>query len=165
MTARVTKRPTHYWLMKSEPDVYSIDDLERQGKSPWEGVRNYQARNHMRDMRVGDLAFFYHSSTTPPGVVGVARICREAFVDETQFDPKSPYVDPKSARDKPRWECVEVEFVEKLREIVTLDTLKTDPACANMLVIKRGMRLSVQPVDKDDFAHILKLGRAKTKLR
>ncbi len=151
--------------MKSEPDVYSIDDLERQGKSPWEGVRNYQARNHMRDMRVGDLTFFYHSSCTPPGVVGISRVSREAFVDETQFDPKSEYVDPKSTRDKPRWECVEVEFVEKLPQIVTLDTLKADPACADMLVIKRGMRLSVQPVDKGVFAHVLKLGRAKLKLR
>lgn len=165
MTARVTKRPIHYWLMKSEPDVYSIDDLQRQGTSPWEGVRNYQARNHMRDMRVGDLALFYHSSTTPPGVVGLSRICREAYVDVTQLDPKSEYADPKSTPDKPRWDCVDVELVEKLPETVTLETLKADPACANMLVIKRGMRLSVQPVEKADFAHVLKLGRAKLKLR
>ncbi len=165
MTARVSKRPIRYWLMKSEPDVYSIEDLQRQGTSPWEGVRNYQARNHMRDMRIGDLALFYHSSTNPPGVAGMARICKEAHVDVTQFDPKSEYVDPKSPRDNPRWECVDVEFVEKLAEVVTLETIKTDPACVDMMVIRRGMRLSVQPVEKEHFAHILKLGRAKLKLR
>ncbi len=165
MTARVPKRAIHYWLMKSEPDVYSIDDLQRQGTSPWEGVRNYQARNYMRDMRVGDLALFYHSSTNPPGVVGVARISRDAFVDETQFDPNSPYADLKSPRSAPRWECVEVALVEKLPNMVTLDTLKADPACAEMLVIRRGMRLSVQPVTKAHFAHVIKLGQATTKPR
>lgn len=165
MNARVNKRATQYWLMKTEPDVYSIDDLLRQGVSPWEGVRNYQARNHMRNMREGDLALFYHSSCTPPGVVGISRICREAYVDETQFDPKSPYHDPKSTREKPRWDRVDVAPVEKLANMVTLETLKEDPACADMLVIKRGMRLSVQPVEKAEFAHVLKLAKAKTKLK
>jgi predicted RNA-binding protein with PUA-like domain len=161
----MAKRPIHYWLMKTEPDVYSIDDLARQERSPWEGVRNYQARNHMRAMAMGDLALFYHSSTEPPGVVGVARVCREAYPDETQFDPKSPYYDVKSSKDAPRWDRVDVELVEKLPQIVTLAQLKEDPACHGMLVIKRGMRLSVQPVDKEHFRHVLGLGHAKTKLR
>jgi predicted RNA-binding protein with PUA-like domain len=161
----VSKRPTHYWLMKTEPDVYSIDDLKRQNVGTWEGVRNYQARNHMRDMRVGDFALFYHSSCTPPGVVGISRIHREAYADETQFDPKSEYYDEKAKRDAPRWDRVDVEYVETLPAMVTLDMLKADPEFEGMLVIKRGMRLSVQPVEKAHFQRVLKLARAKTKLK
>ena len=149
--------------MKSEPDVYSIDDLAREGVGTWEGVRNYQARNHMRAMQPGDLALFYHSSTNPPGVVGLMRIAREAYVDATQFDPKSPYFDDKSKPDAPRWERVDVTFVEKLARPVTLEALKSDPAFAEMLVIRRGMRLSVQPVEAKHFTRVLKLGGARTK--
>jgi predicted RNA-binding protein with PUA-like domain len=159
----VKKRPTHYWLMKTEPDVYSIDDLKKQNVGTWEGVRNYQARNHMRDMRVGDLALFYHSSCTPPGVVGLSRIHREAYADETQFDAKSEYYDEKSPRDAPRWDRVDVEFLEKLPRFVTLEELKADPKCEGMLVIKRGMRLSVQPVEKPQFSHLLKRAGSKQK--
>ncbi len=159
-----TTRPPHFWLMKSEPDVYSIDDLEQAQRGTWEGVRNYQARNHMRDMRLGDLALFYHSSVTPPGVVGLMRICREAYADDTQFDPKSPYYDGKSRPDAPRWDRVDVEFVEKFPEFVTLEQLKSDPQCEGMLVIKRGMRLSVQPVQAAEFSHVLRLAGSKTKL-
>jgi predicted RNA-binding protein with PUA-like domain len=151
--------------MKSEPDVYGIDDLEKHGTSPWEGVRNYQARNHMRDMRISDLCLFYHSNAKPPGVVGIARVCREAYPDQTQFDPKSDYYDAKSPKDAPRWDRVDVEFVEKLPVQVTLDQMKADPACEGMLVIRRGMRLSVQPVDEEHFKHVLALGKAKTKRR
>ncbi|MET0340849.1 MAG: EVE domain-containing protein [Polyangiales bacterium] len=147
--------------MKSEPDVYAIDDLAREGTGTWEGVRNYQARNFMRAMQAGDLALFYHSSTQPPGVVGVMRIARTAYVDPTQFDPKSAYHDPASKPDQPRWERVDVAFVEKLPRPVTLEMLKTDPAFGDMLVIRRGMRLSVQPVDPAHFARVLKLGGAK----
>lgn len=153
----------NYWLMKSEPDVYGIDTLARETVGTWEGVRNYQARNHMRAMKKDDLAFFYHSSTEPPGIVGVMQIEREAYVDVTQFDPKSPYFDGKSKPDAPRWDRVDVRFVEKLPAQITLAELKEDPACAEMLVIRRGMRLSVQPVDKAHFVHLLKRGKAKTK--
>ena len=154
-----------YWLMKSEPDVYSIDDLARDGDAEWEGVRNYQARNHMRAMQKGDLALFYHSNASPPGVAGVARICREAYPDDTQFDARSKYYDPKSSPDKPRWDRVDVELVEKLPQRVPLEALKVDPDLEGLLVIKRGMRLSVQPVDKPHFQRVLRMAGAKTRVR
>jgi predicted RNA-binding protein with PUA-like domain len=153
----------HYWLMKSEPDVYSVDDLAREKVGTWEGVRNYQARNHMRAMRAGELAFFYHSSVEPPGLAGLMRVHREAYPDPTQFDPKSPYFDAKSRPDAPRWERVDVAFVEKLPRFVPLEELKSDPKCAGMLVIQRGMRLSVQPVERAHFMHLLKRAGAHTK--
>lgn len=151
--------------MKSEPDVYSIDDLVRERIGTWEGVRNYQARNHMRAMRQGDLAFFYHSSTEPPGIVGLMRVAREAYADPTQFDKKSPYYDEKSKPEEPRWDRVDVEFVEKLANPITLAELRDDPRCAEMLVIRRGMRLSVQPVEPEHFTHLVKRAKAKTKLK
>jgi predicted RNA-binding protein with PUA-like domain len=154
-----------YWLMKSEPDVYSIDDLAQAKQDHWEGIRNYQARNHMRAMAVGDLALFYHSNAKPPGVAGVMRICKTAYPDHTQFDARSKYHDPKSKREDPRWSMVDVEFIEKLPEYVPLATLRDDPALQELLVIRKGMRLSVQPVDKEHFKHVLSLGRAKTRVR
>lgn len=153
-----------YWLMKSEPSVYSIDHLARERTSAWDGVRNFQARNHMRDMRIGDLVLFYHSSCQPPGAVGVARVCGEARVDPTQFDAKDDHYDPKSRRDDPRWSLVDVEFVEKFPALVTLETMKGDAPLRGMLVARRGMRLSVQPVDRTHFAHVLKRAGAKTRL-
>src|SRR5579872_308965 len=105
-------RPSYY-LFKSEPSSYSIDDLERDGRTEWSGVRNYQARNLMKGMRVGDLGFFYHSNAAPPGIVGICRVVAEAHPDSTQFDPKSPYFDDTSSPARPRWECVDVEFVER----------------------------------------------------
>ena len=152
-----------YWLMKSEPDVYSIDDLKRDGKEPWEGVRNYQARNFMREMQEGDLALFYHSSTKPPGVAGVCRICAEAYPDPTQFDKRSKYCDPKSKKTDPRWSRVDVEFVEAFDDLLPLQTLKDDPAFSKMRVVQKGSRLSVQPVEKDDFIKVLRAAKAKTK--
>lgn len=153
-----------YWLMKSEPGVYSIDDLERDRRTGWEGVRNYQARNFMRDeMKVGDLILFYHSSSEPPGVAGIAKVARAAYPDPSQFDRKSPYFDAKSDRSAPRWMMVEVELVEKLAAIVTLETLKNDPSLEGMLVTRKGQRLSVQPVDAAHFTRVLKLGKAKTR--
>lgn len=152
-----------YWLIKSEPDVFSIADLERDGQTSWEGVRNYQARNHLRAMRVGDLALYYHSNADPPGVAGVARVCREAYPDDTQFDPKSDYYDGDSPRDDPRWSRVDVEFVEQLPEFVSLEALKEDAELDGMLVRKRGMRLSVQPVEPAHFKRVLRLGKSKLK--
>ena len=153
-----------YWLMKSEPEVFSIQALRRDGQTHWEGVRNYQARNHLRAMRAGDLVLFYHSNAQPPGVAGVARVCREAYPDESQFDAESHYYDAGSKRDDPRWSLVDVEFVEEFAQFVPLEVLKEDPALDGMLVIKRGMRLSVQPVEREHFTRVLKLGKAKTKV-
>jgi predicted RNA-binding protein with PUA-like domain len=154
--------------MKSEPDTFSIDDLERRGRSEWEGVRSYQARNFMRDeMAVDDLALFYHSNATPPGVAGVARVVSEARPDHHAFDPDSPYYDANSDPDEPRWWMVEVEFVEKLPEFVSLETLKGEAQgpLTGLMAARRGQRLSIQPVDKAHFARILRLGRAATRIR
>lgn len=164
-SSAVAKRGMKLWLMKSEPDVYSIDDLERDGTEPWEGVRNYQARNFMRDMAEGDLALFYHSNAKPPGVAGVCRITREAYPDDAQFDRKSPYFDAKSKKEDPRWSRVDVTFVEKFGEEIPLQGLKDDAALEGMLVTQKGSRLSVQPVDKKHFKRVLKMARATTKLR
>lgn len=151
------------WLIKSEPDVFSIDDLAREGRAPWDGVRNYQARNNMRAMKVGDLVLFYHSSTKVPAVVGVARVCREAYPDHTAWDPNSPYHDPKSTPDRPRWDMVDVEFVEKLPREVTLAEMREDPKLEGMVLLQRS-RLSVQPVSRAHFEHILRRGKARTRL-
>ncbi len=149
--------------MKTEPDVYSIDDLARQKVGGWEGVRNYQARNHMRDMRRGDLVIVYHSNSDPPGVAGVAEVHREAYPDPFQFDPKSEYYDPKSPPENPRWSSVDVAFVEKLPREVGLAELKAAPALEGMEVVRRGSRLSVQPVSAAHFRAVLKMAGAKTK--
>ena len=161
----VAKRGTKYWLMKSEPESYSIDDLQRDGSEPWDGVRNYQARNFMRDMKVGDLALFYHSNAKPPGVAGVCRISKEAYPDPTQFDRKSRYYDPKSTKESPRWSLVDVSFVEKFDEEISLHVLKDTPQLDGMRVTQKGARLSVQPVDKKHFKHVLKMADAKTKVK
>ena len=145
-----------YWLMKSEPDVYSIDDLEREGSTYWEGVRNYSARNNMRKMTLGDVVLFYHSNAKPPGVVGVARISKVAYPDPYQWDSKSKYYDAKSTKENPRWSSVDVEFVEKLPAMVSLDTMKTAKGLEEMVVVKRG-RLSVQPVTAKEFEIVKRL--------
>lgn len=153
-----------YWLMKTEPDTFGIHDLERVRVEPWTGVRNFTARNFMRDaMQVGDPVLFYHSSVAPPGVAGLARVSRTGVVDETQFDPASPYHDPTARRDDPRWICVEVEYVETLPRLVTLDELRANPALADMLVLKKGMRLSVQPVTARDYKTIVAMARTAGK--
>jgi predicted RNA-binding protein with PUA-like domain len=153
-----------YWLIKSEPEVYSIADLKRDKSTGWEGVRNYQARNHLASMKLGDLAIFYHSSADPPGAAGIAKVSREAYADEAQFDPKSDYYDAKSDRTKPRWVRVDVSFVEAFKELVSLAALKADPELEGMLVRKAGMRLSVQPVERAHFAHVLRMAGSKQKL-
>jgi predicted RNA-binding protein with PUA-like domain len=156
----MAKPPSQHWLMKSEPQTFSIDDLARVRIEPWTGVRNYQARNLMRDqMRVGDAVLFYHSSCDPPGVAGLARVHRTGVVDETQFDPASPYHDPASRRDEPRWICVDVEIVEKLPALVPLAALRAEPRLAEMPLLRRGMRLSVQPVTAAQYKTIVAMAR------
>ena len=151
-----------YWLMKSEPDVYSIDDLEHEGKTQWEGIRNYQARNFMRDtMNIGDDVLFYHSNTKPPGIVGLGRICSEPYPDYFAFDKKSNYYDAKSDPDNPRWMMVDVEFVEKFSGILSLDEIKEHPKMQEMLVIQRGQRLSIQPVSAKDFKAVCQAVKKK----
>lgn len=145
-----------YWLMKSEPDAYSIDDLERDGREPWDGIRNYQARNMIRDdMKVGDKVFFYHSSCKVPAVVGIARIASEAYPDPTQFDPDSKYHDPKSSEDDPRWLLVDVEFERRLKRPVPLTEIKEHPGLDDFLLTKRGNRLSIFPVSKEHWKLVL----------
>ena len=148
----------HYWLMKSEPDEFSIDDLVKAPKqsTSWFGVRNYQARNFMRDgMKVGDGVLFYHSSCEVPGIAGVAKVATAAYPDATQFDRKSKYYDAKSPRDAPRWVHVDVAFVKKTR-VMPLDELRGYPELADMVVLKRGNRLSITPVTEREWRFILK---------
>ena len=150
-----------YWLMKSEPDVFSIDHLARDSVTPWEGVRNYQARNLLRDeIHVGDGVLFYHSSTQPPGVAGLAEVVHESYPDRTAFDPASPYFDPKSTPDAPRWFVVDVQFVERFPAVVPLAVLQKTPGLEDMRVTKKGMRLSVQPVTAEEWDIVVALGRA-----
>lgn len=152
----------NFWLFKSEPSVYSIDDLKRDKSTPWEGVRNYQARNFLRDtVKNGDLVLFYHSNAEPPGVAGIGKIVKEGYVDHFAFDPKSKYFDEKSKKDNPAWYLVDVGFVQKFDELVALPTLKATPGLEEMMVTKRGARLSIQPVTKQEWDIVLKLAGAK----
>lgn len=151
----------NYWLMKSEPDVFSFEDLKRRKLKgePWNGVRNYQARNFMRDeMRPGDLILFYHSSCPIPGVAGIAKVNSNAYPDSTQFDPKSEYYDPKSTEDKPRWFLVDVVFEQDLDKHVSLEELKAQKKLEGMRLLQRGNRLSILPVTREEFETIKKLG-------
>jgi len=148
-----------YWLMKSEPDVYSIDDLARDPAEIWDGVRNYQARNFLRAMAVGDLAFFYHSNTKPPGIVGLMTIIEADIVDPTQFDPSNKYYDPKSPPENPRWRTVKVGYKETFANPITLETLKATFTPEELLVVKRGNRLSVMPVDETVAERLLAIAR------
>ena len=148
-----------YWLMKSEPYVYSIDDLEKDGSTCWEGVRNYMARNNMRAMSVGDEVLYYHSNDKPPGVVGLARVCKEAYPDHYAFDKNEKYFDAKSDPDNPRWWMVDVEFVSKINNVeepLGLSEIKADAKLAEMELIRYG-RLSVQSVKKSEFDYVKNL--------
>lgn len=150
-----------HWLMKSEPGDYSIDDLAADGRTHWDGVRNYQARNLMRDdMRVGDQVLFYHSQLKPPGVVGRAEVVREAYPDHTAWDPDSHYFDPKSSPEEPRWFMVDIAFVEKFDRLVSIDEMRTHSELEEMVLLKRS-RLSVQPVSEAEFDFIVGLAGAK----
>lgn len=146
-----------YWLMKSEPDVFSIDHLKKDKTTWWEGVRNYQARNFMNEMKPGDQVLFYHSNATPSGIAGLAEVSKDAVPDKQQFDKKSEYYDPKATKEKPIWFCVEIKYKNNFKKFISLEDIKHDPACSEMVLIKRG-RLSVQPVTKTEFDHLCKLG-------
>jgi predicted RNA-binding protein with PUA-like domain len=147
-----------YWLMKSEPDEFSIDDLKKVGREPWSGVRNYQARNFMKSMQVGDAVLFYHSSCAVPGVVGIAEVVSDAYPDPTQFKPKSDYYDPASRPEEPRWWLVDVGFKRKLKRVVTLEALKAEAdALGEFALLNRGNRLSVLPVTAAQWKAILAL--------
>jgi predicted RNA-binding protein with PUA-like domain len=148
----------HFWLVKSEPNVYSIDDLRRDKRTAWTGVRNYQARNHMRAMKKGELVLFYHSSADPTGVAGIAKVVKEAYPDPTQFDRGSEYHDPKSPKGDPRWWLVDVGFVERFAEPLPLTAIKADKRLADMVLVNNS-RLSVQPVADKEFARVLELAR------
>lgn len=144
--------PMKYWLMKSEPDVFSIDDLKKKKKSGWDGVRNYQARNYMRDdMKIGDIVLFYHSSCEIPGVAGLAKVSKESHPDPSQFDSKSEYYDPKATIESPRWFMVEVEFVEKFDRVITLGEIKEEKGLEKMPLVQKGSRLSINPVTDSEF--------------
>jgi predicted RNA-binding protein with PUA-like domain len=148
-----------YWLIKSEPTCYSIDDLKRDKKTTWSGVRNYQARNFMQAMKKGDEALFYHSSADVIGAVGVTRVVAEAYADKTALDKKDDHYDPKATPEKPIWANVDFAFVQKVKTPVTLSQIKFDPALAGIMVAERGSRLSVQPVSEKHFKRIMELGK------
>jgi predicted RNA-binding protein with PUA-like domain len=154
--------PTKYWLVKSEPEVYSIDDLKKEKKTHWDGVRNYQARNFMRDeMKKGDQVLFYHSNADPVGVAGICEVVKEGYPDFTAFDPDDKHYDPKSKKDEPTWIMVDVKFVKKFGEVVTLTEIKENKKLQNMKLVQRGNRLSVMPVTKTEFNEILKMAEKK----
>ena len=153
--------PKRYWLMKSEPTSYSIDDLKRDKSTLWEGVRNYQARNLMREMKVDDEVLFYHSSIEPPAVVGVAEVSGPAEPDPTQFDPSDSHYDPKATPADPIWFCVRVKFKQKFNRPVALPELRERKELQNMMLLRKGSRLSVQPVTEKEFKLVCKLGSAK----
>ena len=135
-----------YWLMKSEPDAYGIDDLRREKTTLWDGIRNYQARNFMRTMAIGDRAFFYHSNCKPPGIIGLMEVMETELVDPTQFDPQAKYHDPKSSPDNPRWDCARLRFLGQFETLLSLERLRELYSEEQLSVIKRGNRLSILPV-------------------
>ncbi|MSR78292.1 MAG: EVE domain-containing protein [Candidatus Omnitrophica bacterium] len=146
-----------YWLMKSEPEVYSIDHLKRDKKTYWDGVRNYQARNFLRDqVKAGDQVFFYHSNADPSGIAGIAEVVREGYSDPSQFDSKDVHYDSASTQEKPIWYVVELAFVEKFKEIISLDQLRKIKGLEKMLLLRRGQRLSVMPVSQEEWNIIVK---------
>lgn len=151
-----------YWLMKSEPNVFSIDDLinAKNQTTFWDGVRNYQARNYIRDeMKVGDKVIFYHSNSEPPSAVGICEIVKEAYPDFTAFDPDNPHYDPKSKKDSPTWFMVDIKFVKKFSHFVSINEMRENKKLQNMKLLQRGNRLSVMPLSKDEFNEIIKMGK------
>ncbi|MBI9083479.1 MAG: EVE domain-containing protein [Desulfobacterales bacterium] len=148
----------NFWLMKTEPAVYSMDDLERDGRTPWEGVRNYQARNFMRDkMQPGDRVLIYHSNAAPPGVAGLARVCSAPYPDAFAWDPDSAYFDARSTPDKPLWFLVDICFEEKFSRLIALSEMRADPALDGMALLKKGQRLSILPALPAHFARVVML--------
>ncbi len=166
MAKKQKTRPSdpHYWLVKSEPDVFSIDDLASAKKKTthWDGVRNYQARNTLRDeMKLGDLVLFYHSNANPPGIAGIAKVVREGYPDHTAFDEDDPHYDPKSKRADPTWYMVDIQLVEKFAREISLPELREMPGLANMALLQRGSRLSVQAVSPQEFEAIRGVAHSK----
>ncbi|MFN7678595.1 MAG: EVE domain-containing protein [Cyanobacteriota bacterium] len=145
--------PRH-WLMKSEPDAYSLADLEREGSTLWDGIRNYQARNFMRSMQLGDRAFFYHSNTNPPGIVGLMEVCEIGLLDPSQFDSQSKYFDPRSQPQAPRWDCVRLRYLRSFPSMLTLEVLRQTFAEDELAVVRRGNRLSILPLSEDSAKRI-----------
>ena len=158
-----TKKPPSFWLMKSEPSAYSIEDLQKEGEGFWDGVRNYQARNFMmRDMRTGDRVLFYHSNAKPPrvtGVAGLAVVCKEATADPTAWDKQSKYYDPRSTKDKPRWFAVTLRFVKAFQQTVPLSAIRQEKDLAQMALLKKGQRLSVLPVTEKEYHRIVQMAQ------
>jgi predicted RNA-binding protein with PUA-like domain len=147
-----------YWLMKSEPHVYPFSQLVEDGSTHWDGVRNYQARNMMRDdLKLGDMVLFYHSNTKPPHVAGIARVSREGYPDHTSWDPESKYYDEKSSPENPRWIMVDIEAVQEMEKVSLVD-IKANPALEGMPLVQKGQRLSVQPVSKEQYEEICRMG-------
>ncbi len=138
-----------YWLMKSEPDAYSITDLRREQTTLWDGIRNYQARNFMRSMSIGDQAFFYHSNCKPPCIVGMMEVINISIIDPTQFDPKSKYYDPKSKQESPKWDCSELKYLSEFSSPITLEELKKTYTSEDLQVVRKGNRLSIMPIKKE----------------
>lgn len=151
----------NYWIVKTEPEAYSIDDLARDKKTPWEGVRNYQARNFLRAMEVGDGVLIYHSSTAHKGVYGIGRVQKAAYPDPSQFDNNNHYFDPKATKEKPLWYCPDIAYVEHCNKPVSLAIIKSDPALEGIQLREPGLRLSVMPVTKKHFTYIQRLGGKK----
>lgn len=150
-----------YWLIKSEPSVFSIDDLAKSKNQTtcWDGVRNYQARNYMRDeMKIGDKVIFYHSNAEPPAAVGICEVVKEAYPDFTAFDPNSKYYDPKSNKEKPTWYMVDVKLIKKFKKPVPLEEIRKNPKLKNIKLVQKGNRLSVMPLNKNEFEEIVKMG-------
>jgi predicted RNA-binding protein with PUA-like domain len=150
----------NYWLLKSEPSVFSIDDLSTQQEAIWDGVRNYQARIYLRSMQAGDGCFFYHSNCDETGIAGVCKVTETLVPDPTQFDPKSDYYDPKSTPAAPRWETVKVAFTEKFKRVITLDELKANFTGEELMVVRKGMRFSVMPVDAGPAERLMRMAHA-----
>jgi predicted RNA-binding protein with PUA-like domain len=150
---------SRYWLFKSEPDAYSFEQLRKDRTTPWSGVRNYQARNNMMEMQAGDLGLFYHSSIAEPAAVGICRVAKLAYPDATAFVKGDEYYDPRSTPQKPMWMNVDVEYVEPLENLVTLSQMRAEPRLMGMALLKRGQRLSVQPIMPHEWKIILELSR------
>ncbi len=146
----------NYWLMKSEPEAYSIKDLQEEGETLWDGIRNYQARNFMRSMEIGDQAFFYHSNTKPPGIVGLMEIIDTNLIDPFQFDQNSKYFDKKSKRENPRWDCVKTRYICEFKKILTLKELSENYTSEELTLVRKGNRLSIMPINKSIALELLK---------
>ena len=146
-----------HWLMKSEPDVYGIHHLQQEGTTLWDGIRNYQARNFMRSMKIGDRAFFYHSNAKPPGIVGMMDVIETGITDPSQFDPSNKYFDPRSSPEAPRWDCVRLRYVGTFAQMLSLDQLREQFSVEELPVVRQGNRLSILPVPEDSATRLLEL--------